>query len=134
MNTYSPSIVTGGAEKSINEYATYLCGNGYEVTLVTLHNGKSSEAVWNGRYHEIFVEDKLSGLRDRGPRDSGKYLWHLANISLSPYSRILRKIYLKERPDIVILHNLMGWGNTPWILFKSFGFPETDRSRFSNFF
>ena len=69
------------------------------------------------------MEDKLSKARNRSPLGSGRYLWHLANLSLNPYARVLREIFLTTRPDVVILHNLMGWGNSPWILFKSVKVP-----------
>jgi glycosyltransferase involved in cell wall biosynthesis len=119
LTRFSPRNFTGGAEKSIDSYLTYLSEIGHEIILVSLHNENTTSAVWTGDYYEIFVEDKLIKIKNRAPLGSGKYLWHLANLSLNPYSRVLRETFLSFRPDVVILHNLMGWGNSPWILFKS---------------
>lgn len=49
-----------------------------------------------------------------------RFFWHLSNLSAFKKGRLIKKILIQEKPDLVITHNLMGLGlNLPWIIKKA---------------
>ncbi len=111
LNTYSDSSVGGGAERTMEELAAALKKSGHTISVI----GTSKENI-ERRYLKNSMTRLSVGLKNiYWPHPNkrqpilARRLWHLVDIyNLAMRSR-LGKILDREKPDIVIMHNLSGW-------------------------
>jgi glycosyltransferase involved in cell wall biosynthesis len=107
-NLYAP-FARGGAETAVEGYAKLLAAAGHEIFIITtLPRDKTAPASSD----KIFYLGGMSSVYFHLGRLPVflRFIWQLANLfNLVGYFRI-KKILAKEKPDLVMTHNLMGVG------------------------
>lgn len=101
----------GGAENVVRLMAEELRTAGQSVFLITTKPAGSKSAPEQNTDHDLkiyYLDSNFYNLARA--RQLYRFFWQISNIfSISQYFRI-REILKKEKPDLVITHNLMGLG------------------------
>lgn len=115
-NLYKPYAV-GGAEKVVEKQAIELVDKGYDVVIITTMPWRG----WGSWIPQKGMEDEVLIYRFWSPnlcwyKNLSKHgflfklLWHIIDIWNWWSGRIVGDILENEKPDEVVLHNLMGVG------------------------
>lgn len=99
----------GGAEKVLYEMADQYIAKNNEVIIITTAPKKKEELRALDSSYKIYqIPSSLYNLADFSK--ARRFFWHLNNFC-NPKKRItLMKILKKEKPDLLITHNLVGLG------------------------
>jgi len=100
----------GGAEKVMKEMADNFLNAGHEVIIIsTIPKDKNEfKSLTNSNYQIYQIPSSYYNLANYSKLR--KLLWHLNNFC-NPKKRITyHKILKKEKPDLIITHNLVGLG------------------------
>lgn len=116
---YGPPFY-GGLEISIHEIYKSLFDSKFEIRICSYTTLDSQDAeqrlapnVSVVRYvskrfpHPILERSKMSGFK--------KLIFHIVNLFTGIHPKIVRNEIKDFCPDIIITHNLSGWGYQPWI-------------------
>lgn len=111
-NLYVP-FIRGGAERMVEVQAEILAQAGHDVlVLSTTPDGSLSETVLPSgvRVHRFRPRNVYYVMQDAFQPFWKRVLWHLCDAyGWFPY-RLLRRVMAKEQPDVIITHNLKGFG------------------------
>jgi glycosyltransferase involved in cell wall biosynthesis len=113
-----PPYVRGGAELVAAASAKALQARGHDVTVITTCPAKAGPKryqvendVWEGvRVLRFFPQELYFTLDDHKHKYSTRFLWHIQDAFNMYSAGVVRKILKKEKPDLVITHNLKGIG------------------------
>lgn len=112
----------GGAETAVGLMAADLKKSGHEVFLITTKpkeasatNNKDSDNDKDDRAEPGNSDLKIYYLNSRfynlaSLNIIARFFWQLGNLASFKKYRALKKIFKKEKPELVITHNLMGLG------------------------
>ncbi len=115
-NLYFP-YQRGGAERIAEISAQELQEAGHEVSVISTYPKKARqpEKEISGNY---YLPSSYYHLRDKNL--GSRLLWQIGNLFNWRQARRLTTIFAKEKPDLIIAHNLMGLGMlTPLAVKKS---------------
>jgi glycosyltransferase involved in cell wall biosynthesis len=112
VNTLYPPLVVGGAEKSVSLLAEALARSGDEVSVATLHPGRTTEVEErNGvRVYRLPLANiywPFGRGRKRGV--PAKMLWHLLDCWNPVAARRFGRVLDAEKPDVVHTNNVLGF-------------------------
>ena len=118
VSVYPPPFV-GGAEQSVKDYCEFLNSCGFRVRVYSLTERyekpqeiKGTSSIIIKKYpiklpwHPLLIASKKSKM--------GGLFWHVANLYQSKNNYEIKKILLEDKIDLVLCHNLPGWGTLPW--------------------
>ncbi|RTQ91247.1 MULTISPECIES: glycosyltransferase family 4 protein [Stenotrophomonas] len=115
-NLYSPYHV-GGAEKSVESLARGLALMGHDVSVLTLHEGRSLEVKSEGGIR-IFRFPLRNGYWPFGAKQKRaswrKMLWHARDFFNLAAGRDLARVVNEIRPDVVHTNNISGFSASAW--------------------
>jgi len=115
-NLYSPYHV-GGAEKSVESLARGLARMGHQISVLTLHEGKSLEVASEGGI-KIFRFPLRNAYWPFGAKQMRapwrKALWHARDFYNMEASRDLARVVKELRPDIMHTNNISGFSASAW--------------------
>jgi glycosyltransferase involved in cell wall biosynthesis len=113
-----PSARYGGAERVVGSFADELEQAGFTVHSCGL-KPRGGERL--GPEHPISNIYWPFDTRRRGT--AHRALWHAIDTFSLASGRTVQKIVDELRPDVVITHNLRGWGFAPWVVAGELGLP-----------
>jgi glycosyltransferase involved in cell wall biosynthesis len=118
FSSLPPTARYGGAEQVVGDYAVELEQAGFTVHSYGLkpRGGKRSGP-------EVAISNiywPFDGPR-RGPAQ--RAVWHAIDTFALASKRAVRKVIDELRPDVVVTHNLRGWGYAPWVVAGERGIP-----------
>jgi len=116
-NLYYP-FNRGGAENVVKEMVKELTSLNHEVFLITTKPRSESKPI-NQETKTYYLNSKYLCLADFSLPI--KLIWHLNNIFFCKNTRLIKKILLSEKPDLVLTHNLMGLGFRLPLIIKKLG-------------
>ncbi|BBY63358.1 hypothetical protein MHEL_16010 [Mycolicibacterium helvum] len=106
-----PSAQYGGAERVVGSFADELEQAGFTVHSSALKPRNADDA---GPGHPI---DNIYWPFDaERPVAAQRVLWHAIDTFVLASKSAVRKMVDELRPDVVITHNLRGWGYAPWVV------------------
>lgn len=122
VNTSYPPFVIGGAELSVKELADDLAAAGHDVRVLCLAPHSRREALaplgpppgagnvtvrrlWRRRLHP----------GGRNPSWRARALWHVGELARLREYAALRTEIRRDRPDVVHLNNIAGFGWLAWL-------------------
>lgn len=119
LSSMVPPARYGGAERVVGSFGQQLEQAGFRVHNRGLKprdpslDGESGHAIRN-----IFwpFDDRRRSFIHRA-------LWHAVDTFALPAREIVEEIFDELHPDIVICHNLRGWGYAPWVVAGERGVP-----------
>ena len=117
FSSMPPSAQYGGAERVVGSFADELEQAGFTVHSCSLRPRR--EHLWPG--HPI---DNIYWPFDdqrRGPVQ--RAFWHAIDTYTLASRRAVEKLVDELRPDVMITHNLRGWGFAPWVVAGERGLP-----------
>lgn len=132
-SVYPPPFV-GGAERSIDTIYTSIHGNEFEIHICALDVSGTSKS-------NVLLEPKLSVFRTPFKfiphpitenfriTKLSKMIFHLSNLSLGLHWPTVLKQIRTFKPDVIVTHNLTGWGYSPWIFGNIFKIPIVHDNR-----
>lgn len=118
FSSMDPSARYGGAERVVGSLADQLEQAGFTVHSCGLKPRGSANL---GPGHPIDNLYWPFDGRRRGPAQ--RALWHAVDTFALASKRAVQKIVDDLRPDVVITHNLRGWGLAPWVVAGERGIP-----------
>lgn len=100
----------GGAEKVVKEMAKELMINGHEVVILSTKpkNSPSKFLEEKDGFKIYRLESSYYKLSDLNKLS--RFFWHLGNFYNFKKIKIYKEILKKERPELLITHNLIGLG------------------------
>lgn len=117
----------GGAERSIFEFYKILGREAFDIQICTLDEkyGEKSDDfdiqnIRLNRYKTFFPHPVIES------KSTGKILRlisHFLNLSIGMRPLTVMRKMIRSRPNLVITHNLAGWGYFPWIMSNILGIP-----------
>jgi glycosyltransferase involved in cell wall biosynthesis len=119
LSSLVPPARYGGAERVVGSFGQQLEHAGFQVHNRGLKprsgtsDGVSAHAIKN-----LFwpFDGRRRGFARRA-------LWHAIDTFALPARKIVEKIVDELHPDVVISHNLRGWGYAPWVVAAERGIP-----------
>ena len=116
MSTMVPPARFGGAEKVVGTFADHLVEAGFTVRNAGLApRGQSAAGTAIPNLYWPFDG------RRRGP--VARLGWHAIDALTLAGLRAAERIVDTFRPQVMVTHNLRGWGLAPWVLAKRRGIP-----------
>ncbi|HEY0759335.1 MAG TPA: glycosyltransferase family 4 protein [Acidisarcina sp.] len=112
VNTLYPPLVCGGAERSVSLLAEGLARGGDEVSVISLHPGRSTimEERNGVRVYRVPLANVYWPFgRGASPNLIMKTLWHLLDVWNRRAAREVGRILDIERPDIVHTNTISGF-------------------------
>lgn len=132
-SVYPPPFI-GGAERSIDSIYTSIQGDEFEIHICALDGSGASNST-------VLLAPKLSVFRTpfkfiphpviesfRTTKLS-KMIFHINNLSFGHHWRTVLKQIRTFQPDVIVTHNLTGWGYAPWIFGNLFKIPIVHDNR-----
>ena len=116
FSTMAPSARYGGAERVVGSFAAQLEQAGF-----TVHSCGLKPRGGEGPEHPIHNIYWPFEAQRRGPAQ--RALWHAIDAFVVASRRTVKKVVDELRPDVVITHNLRGWGFAPWVVAAELGLP-----------
>lgn len=119
MSSMVPPARYGGAERVVGSFGEQLEQAGFQVFNRGLKPrcGRSDTANAHPISNVFWPFDgRQRGLAQRA-------LWHAVDTFALRARRTVEEIFDELRPDILISHNLRGWGYAPWIVAAERGIP-----------
>src|ERR1700761_822020 len=112
-----PSVRYGGAERVVGAVADELALAGFKVDNCGLRP-RGDEHRAGHPINNIYwpFDGRRRPLAQR-------LLWHAIDTFTLASRRAVEKIVDELRPDVMITHNLRGWGYAPWVLAGERGLP-----------
>jgi glycosyltransferase involved in cell wall biosynthesis len=119
LSSMVPPARYGGAERVVGSFGQQLEHAGFQVHNRGLKprdhssDGESGHAIRN-----IFwpFDGRRRSFIQRA-------LWHAVDTFALPARKIVEEIFDELHPDVVICHNLRGWGYAPWVVAAERGVP-----------
>ncbi len=113
----------GGAEKIVQRQIQRLQTKNQQVILITTSPNKDEVKVNSEENLKIYhLKSQLYNLSDKSV--TYRLIWHLNNfIALKRYFKI-KKILQKEKPNLVITHNLIGLGFFIPLILRQLSIPQ----------
>jgi glycosyltransferase involved in cell wall biosynthesis len=119
LSSMVPPVRYGGAERVVGSFGQQLEHAGYQV-----HNRglKPRDAGLDGEpghpIRNVFwpFDGRRRGFAHRA-------LWHAVDTFTLASRKIVDEIFDELHPDVVICHNLRGWGYAPWVVAAERGVP-----------
>ncbi len=109
INNIFPPYDRGGAEQVVVRTVEGLCAAGHEVVVITSSpNGEEIECAENLKIYRIHPRNIFFYTNAQHHHFFARFLWHVIDIFNFGTAAWIKKILLKEKPDIVHTHNLMG--------------------------
>ncbi len=132
-SVYPPPFI-GGAERSIDSIYTSIQGDEFEIHICALDGSGTSKST-------VLLAPKLSVFRTpfkfiphpiiesfRTTKVS-KMIFHISNLSFGHHWPTVLKQIRAFKPDVIVTHNLTGWGYAPWIFGNLFKIPIVHDNR-----
>lgn len=117
FSSLAPPARYGGAERVVGSFAQQLEDAGFEVHNRGLKPRGSDEESAHAIRNVFWPFDgRRRGFAQRA-------LWHAVDTFALPARAIVEKIVDELHPDVVITHNLRGWGYAPWVVAGERGVP-----------
>lgn len=117
FSSMMPSARYGGAERVVGAFADELEQAGFKVDNCGL-KPKGSEHLAGYPINNVYWP-----FDGRRRRPLWRALWHAIDTFTLASRRTVEKIVDELRPDVVITHNLRGWGFAPWVVAGERGIP-----------
>jgi glycosyltransferase involved in cell wall biosynthesis len=114
----------GGAEKSVQILAEYLCKSGHKVNILTLN--KSEDKVYSinsVKVYSLKIRNVYWPFEKSTKHIPLKYIWHIVDTYISLYKKKIKYFIKHEKPDIIHVNNISGFGSSTLNYLKSFGKP-----------
>lgn len=132
-SVYPPPFI-GGAERSIDSIYTSIQGDEFEIHICALDgNGTSSSTVLLAPKLSVFrtpfrfiPHPVLESFRTT---KLSKIIFHISSLSFGPHWLTVLKQIRTLKPDVIVTHNLTGWGYAPWIFGNYFKIPVVHDNR-----
>jgi glycosyltransferase involved in cell wall biosynthesis len=118
VSVYPPPFV-GGAEQSTKDYTEFLESCGFRVLVYSLleRHEKPQEIKVGSNiiikkypiklpWHPLLITSKRSKMC--------RLIWHVANLYQSKNNYEIKKLLIQDKIDLVLCHNIPGWGTLPW--------------------
>lgn len=118
FSSMPPSSRYGGAERVVGAFADELEQAGFRVHNCGLKSRSAEPAEPGYPINNIYWPFD-------GPRRgvARRTLWHAVDTFTLSSRRTVQRIVDELRPDVVITHNLRGWGYAPWVVAGERGLP-----------
>jgi glycosyltransferase involved in cell wall biosynthesis len=116
----------GGAESSVFEFYQSLTDERHQIVVCTLDKKYSNQVYVELTNLQLkrFTTFLPHPIMERNRTNFvTKIFSHILNISIGLRPLTVVKEFTRLRPDLVITHNLSGWGMLPWIMCRVMGIP-----------
>jgi glycosyltransferase involved in cell wall biosynthesis len=116
----------GGAEATIFEFYQSLAEEPYQIVICTL------DKKYSNKFYKEFNNLSLRRFSTylphpvMGRKQTNfviKTFLHILNLTIGLRPLTVAKEFKRLKPDLVITHNLSGWGMFPWIVCRAMGIP-----------
>ncbi|RKS84692.1 glycosyltransferase involved in cell wall biosynthesis [Orbus hercynius] len=121
---YTPDIA-GGAEIILQKQVEGLHRLGHDVVvLASTEHGELSLDYVNGiKVYRARLRNLFWPYRRNSASILKKMLWHLKDRHNKSMAKFIAHVIVKEKPDVVMVHNLSGWSISAWKAIKKFNIP-----------
>src|SRR2546428_2733783 len=116
LNTlYSPHI-GGGAEIILKEQVEGLQARGFQVSVLTTgpDNGLKIDIINGVRIYRARLKNLYWHFTKRKYNKLIRFGWHFKDRYNNDMRKYVHEVIEKEKPDVVICHNLTGWSIAVW--------------------
>jgi glycosyltransferase involved in cell wall biosynthesis len=113
-----PPATSGGAERVVGSLRTALEGRGWRVHDAGLRPRGSDDGSPALPIRNVYWPWDA---RRRGP--ARRLVWHAIDSLVLAARRQVERVMDETRPDVVVTHNLRGWGYAPWVVAGERGVP-----------
>lgn len=122
INTlYYPNFI-GGAEKSVQYLAESFVQKGHKITvLTTTYKNDYTNYVNNVLVYYINTQNIYWGVRNQ-QKSIKKILWHTIDSYNFLITKKIKKILIKEKPDIIHTNNISGFSVNIWSIISQLKF------------
>ena len=114
INNLLEPYVRGGAEKVLMNYSQNFEKAGHKVFFISTKPGNCNKV--NNKEKMYYLKSQYYDLKN--VNKVFRVFWHIFNIFNFISYFHLKKIFKKEKPDLVMTHNLMGIGYLSTVLFR----------------
>jgi len=127
VNTLYAPYQIGGAERSVEEIAKFLSA-GNSVTVLTLrdksdHTVQDREFLAKVQVVRFSLKFRYWPFPKKERQFFSRVIWHVIDlINLQLFLRIFVQL-VRNRPDVIMTHNLTGFSMSPWFVAKLLGIP-----------
>jgi len=114
----------GGAEASVFEFYKSLAEEDYEIVVCSLDKKYSHKAYkdLNNLHLKRFSTQLPHPVMERKQTNFMiKIFLHILNLTVGLRPFTVAKEFWRLKPDLVITHNLSGWGMLPWVISRATG-------------
>lgn len=124
INTLYSPYIGGGAEIICQEQAEGLAARGYHVAIMTTttKNGVNEDTVGGLKVYRVHLENVYWHYKNK-PERFKRALWHIRDIYNSKMIKNVHDVIEKEKPDVVICHNITGFSISIWDVIKKAKLP-----------
>lgn len=112
---YSP-LIQGGAEISLKTLVEGMQAAGHEVVVFSLKpTGQTTVDEVDGvRVYRVPLKNSYWPFSKTQPPKWNRLFWHIRDQYNKQMQQALRDLLLREKPDVVSCHNLVGWSIAVW--------------------
>jgi len=125
LNSFYPPHVGGGAELILQRSVEGFQQRGDEVCVLVTgpEAGLAQEAVNGVRVYRAGLQNRYWPLTQQRPGPLARVGWHFRDRYNRAMRAPLREVLQRERPDLVVCHNLSGWSVSAWDEIRASGTP-----------
>ena len=125
LNSFYPPHVGGGAELILQRSVEGFQQRGHEVAVLVTgpKQGVHQETVNDVRVYRAGLKNFYWPLTQQRPGPLARFGWHFRDQYNSAMRAPLREVLQREKPDLVVCHNLSGWSVAAWDEIRDTGTP-----------
>ncbi|KTT30352.1 glycosyltransferase family 4 protein [Pseudomonas rhizoryzae] len=125
LNSFYPPHVGGGAELILQRSVEGFQQRGHEVCVLVTGPaaGLVQEQVNGVRVYRAGLKNLYWPLTQQRPGPLARFGWHFRDQYNKSMRTPLREVLQRERPDLVVCHNLSGWSVSAWDEIRASGTP-----------
>lgn len=125
INTlYAPHII-GGAEIILKSLVESVANQGHDVCVLTTgaENGIHSEIIDGVKVVRVGIKNIYWTYKPGPKKLYQKLFWHMRDIYNLSMAKMVEKVIIDFKPDVINAHNIVGFSSSVWPLIKKHDIP-----------
>jgi glycosyltransferase involved in cell wall biosynthesis len=116
VNSFYAPHIGGGAEVTLRDIVEGLAAQGHDVVVLATNEkqGLRAEIIGSAKVYRAGIRNIYWNFRRTLPNKLIRFLWHIKDVNNKEMGRIVGEVLIKEKPDVVLTHNLAGWSVSAW--------------------
>jgi glycosyltransferase involved in cell wall biosynthesis len=125
INTLYAPHIGGGAEIILQEQVEGLQSRGFHVSVLTTgpNKGLNIDTINKIKIYRAGLKNLYWHFTKKKYNKFLRLVWHIKDSYNRPMRKYVREVIAKEKPDVIICHNLTGWSISAWKEINKAGIP-----------